>query len=170
MKTLGAALLFLLLSTPSQAELAAIQVPDTGWSVSFEAPPLSKKTERRSGGDFSFKANSGRFNVSFFAEVPNGEGATHQDCYRFYWPLASKNSMIAKETISVAERPEYVRVQYDVVVDLQGKPVRQRNANYYVAFGGKWIDVHISVDEPTPDDEKIFTDFDKSLKFGASKS
>jgi hypothetical protein len=37
---------------------------------------------------------------------------------------------------------------------------------YYLAFRGRWIDVHISIMEPVAGDEKVFAAFDKSLRCG----
>ena len=74
--------------------------------------------------------------------------------------------MIAKDTAVTSNAAKYVRVQYDIVAELQGQPIRQRNVNYYIAYRGEWIDVHISIIEPTQDDAKIFAAFDTSLSYG----
>jgi hypothetical protein len=102
-----------------------------------------------------------------FVEKPDAAGSTHKDCYDFYWPQASKNPMIAKDTIVMSETPKYVRVQYDIVTTFQGKEIRDRNVNYYFAFQGRWVDVHISVIAPEQQDEKIFAAFDKTLAYGS---
>jgi hypothetical protein len=57
-------------------------------------------------------------------------------------------------------------VQYDIVSEFRGRPVRQRHVHYYVAFRGKWIDVHISIIEPSEEDAGIFAAFDRSLSYG----
>lgn len=61
----------------------------------------------------------------------------------------------------------YVRVQYDIIVEFQGQPIRHRNVHYYFVFQQKWVDVHISVTAPTKADEDIFAAFDRSLHYGA---
>jgi hypothetical protein len=39
------------------------------------------------------------------------------------------------------------------------------NINYYFAFRGKWIDVHVSVIQPTPADAAILDAFEASLDY-----
>ena len=147
-------------------ELVGIEIPRQGWRIYFESPPLSKRQESSTKGGYSFRANSGRFNLSLFVEEPAGEGKTNKDCYNYYWPLGSRNPEIDKETIEVRESERYVRVQYDIVSEFQGELIRGTHINYYFAYRDKWIDVHISIIKPNQDDEKIFSAFDDSLNYG----
>lgn len=166
MKRLAVLMLLLGLPVVGFATEMKVKIPKQGWFISFDSPPLSGKQESKRGGDYAFSANSDRFNISFFVEKPHGTGVTHKDCYDFYWPQASRNPMIAKDTIEMSENPKYVRVQYDIVTEFQGRPIRQRNVNYYFAFSGKWIDVHISIIAPSESDAELVTAFDRSLSYG----
>src|SRR5581483_11784692 len=103
-------------------------------------------------------------------EKPRGRGDSHRAAYEFYWPQASKNPMIDKGTIAISERPSYSRVEYELLGEFGGKKFKQKSVNYYIAFGGKWVDVHISVIMPTPEDEVAFTTFDNTLTYGLSKA
>jgi hypothetical protein len=143
-----------------------VKIPDQDWVISFACPQLANMEEKYSGGNYGFRANSGLFNLSLFVETPQGPGTGHKDCYAYYWPLAKRNPAIAVDTVAVARNANYVRVQYDMVEKFHGQPIRMRNVNYYIAYGGKWIDIHISFIDPTPADEKIFATFDGSLKVG----
>ncbi|MEP7009961.1 MAG: hypothetical protein ABJC13_06535 [Acidobacteriota bacterium] len=143
-----------------------VKVPDAGWSIHFDSPPLSNPEEAKSGDDFAFKGNAGRFNLSLFVESPGAAGSSSKDCYEFYWPKARRNPYIDPDTVVVSETPKYVRVQYDMGVEFQGKSIRHRNVNYYFIFQAKWVDVHISVVDPRSEDEAIFAAFDKSLEYG----
>ena len=156
------------LSAAGMALAANVQVkiPKEDWAISFDSPPLSKKQDSKKPGEYSFSANSGRFNISLFVEKPRDAGTSNQDVYHYYWPRASQNPMIAKETVTNSETDRYVRVQYDIVTSVGGKSFRQRNVNYYFAFQGKWVDVHISVGEPTTSDDQVFSSFDTSLRYG----
>lgn len=166
MKTLVAVIVAIAFPTIVLAENVEVSIPGEMWRISFDSPPLSQKQEARRGGDYAFRASSDRFNISLFVEQPQGKGDTHKDCYRFYWPQFNRNPMIAKDTVVTSDAAKYVRVQYDIVAELQGQPIRQRNVNYYIAYRGKWVDVHISIIEPTQDDAKIFAAFDTSLSYG----
>lgn len=144
-----------------------VAIPKEGWSIAFDSPLLSHQQESRGDGEYAFKANSGRFNLSLFVENPAGTGTTHRDCYAFYWSHAKGNPMIAKDSVVTSETPKYVRVQYDIVTQFQGQPIRQRHVHYYFVYRGKWVDVHISIIVPTKEDEETFAAFDRSLRYGA---
>ena len=152
---------------PVLAAHVDVKIPKENWSISFDSPPLAEKQESKKSGEYAFSANSGRFNISFFVEKPKAAGSGNRAVYEYYWPLASQNPLIAKDTITQSESDRYVRVQYDITTSLGGKNIRQKNVNYYFASHGKWVDVHISVIEPTAADEEIFSTFDSSLKYGS---
>jgi len=145
-----------------------IVVPGDGWRICFDSPPLSETPEFRKNGPsgYACQGNSGRFNISIFVENPQGQGKTHKECHDFYWPKAGRNPLIVKDTVAASNTPKYCRVQYDIVADFQGRAIRHKNVNYYMAFRGRWLDVHISIIEPTAEDEKVFAAFDKSLRCG----
>jgi hypothetical protein len=157
----------LALTGPAIAVPVKVEIPKEGWSIAFDSPSLSKQEESKGDGEYAFRANSGRFNLSLFVEKPGGAGQTHRDCYDFYWSQARRNPMIAQDSVKSSETPSYVRVQYDIVTQFQGQPIRQRHVHYYFVYGGKWVDVHISVIVPTKEDEEIFTAFDRSLRYGS---
>jgi hypothetical protein len=152
---------------PAIAVPVKVAIPKEGWSITFDSPSLSKREESKGDGEYAFRANSGRFNLSLFVEKPGGAGKTHRDCYEFYWSQARRNPMIAQDSVQSSETPSYVRVQYDIVTQFQGQPIRQRHVHYYFVYRGKWVDVHISVIVPTKEDEEIFAAFDRSLRYSS---
>jgi hypothetical protein len=147
------------------AEQVTIEIPNAGWGITFDAPPLSNNEESRRGSDYAFGATSERFTLSFYVEEPGGSGNTHTDVYDFYWSKASQNSLIDILSIQRSETPRYVRVQYSTTIKFQGQTIRQKHVNYYFAFQGKWVDVHISVGTPTAKDDQIFSAFDQGLSY-----
>lgn len=161
-------LLALLLPVAARAERAVIRIPGETWAIAFESPALLGGQESTRDGNFAFRANSGLFNLSLFVELPQGKGETHKDCYQHYWPMASRNPMIDMASVQVRETEEYVRAQYDATAEMSGKKVRQRSVNYYIAYQGKWIDVHISFVEPGEKDASLFDTFDRTLAYGPS--
>jgi hypothetical protein len=139
------------------ATAVKLEIPKQGWSIAFDSPVLSQPQEsKRVEGEYAFRASSGRFDISLFVENPGGPGKTHRDCYAFYWAQSSRNPRIANDTVQRSETPRYARVQYDIIVEFQGQPIRHRNVHYYFVFQQKWVDVHISVTAPTKADEDIF--------------
>jgi hypothetical protein len=150
----------------ASSHLKTVVVADEGWHITFDAPPLRDEHESTSNG-YAYKANSGLFNMSLFVEKPSGDGTTNRDVYDFYWPQAKRNPMIDQKSVVMSSTPKYVRVQYDIHADMKGEDITQRNVNYYFAFRGRWVDVHISFVEPTKADDAIFTRFDESLTYAA---
>lgn len=157
--------------TPTPLQDAAgrieIEIPGEGWSVSFVTPPLEETQEKRRGENYAFMGKVGRFNLSVFVEPPQKKGGSHKDCADYYWDLAQRNPAITEDPPpTITEDPEYVRVVYQAVVDAGPLRVHQTNVNYYFSFRDKWVDIHISVLEPGPEDAQIFEAIDHSLSYG----
>lgn len=155
--------------TPFQdaAGRVEIEIPGEGWSLSFVAPPLSESQEKRQGENYAFMAKGGRFNLSVFVEKPQKNGGSHKDCADYYWQLAQRNPAITKNPPpKISEDSKYVRVLYEAVVDAGPLRVHQTNVNYYFSFRDKWVDVHISVLEPSMEDADVLQAFDRSLSYG----
>jgi hypothetical protein len=165
MKRLSALALWFLFVAPAFGEKVEVKIPGEGWGISFDAPSLSDKEDSSRSGAYAFRGNAGRFNLSLFVEEPGSTGDSHQACYEFYWPQASRNPLIAKDTVSKSDTPKFVSVRYDIVTEYAGRPIRMNNINYYFAFRGKWIDVHVSVIQPTPADAAILDAFEASLDY-----
>jgi len=168
-------IMILLMGCPATAfsEIVTIDIPEAGWGISFDAPHLSEPEDSRRGSDYAFRALSDHFNISIFLEEPAATGNMHTDSYNFYWSRASQNPNIEIPSIATTETPAYVRVQYTSTLNFQGQTYRQKHVNYYFAYSGKWVDVHISIINPTSSDESIFKTFDQSLSytnFSADKS
>lgn len=166
MRSFAALLIGLAFVSSSSAADFEVKIPKEGWSISFDAPPLSEKKQSRHSGDFEFSATSHRFNISLFVEKPRGAGTTNRDCYNYYWSRASQNALIAQETVSFSETERYARIQYDIATSLQGMAFRLTNVHYYFIYRDKWVDVHISMGNPTPEDYQVFKTFDASLRYG----
>ena len=146
-------------------EMARLVIPGEGWRISFEAPPLPDKGEmRKNGADYMWGTSSGRFTISVFVEVPRGSGMTHKDCYEYYFPRSMRNPAIVKESVVTTRNEKYFRVQRDTVNERN--ELLLRHVNYFFACRGRWMDVHISVAQPTAADEDIFRAFDRSLSYG----
>jgi hypothetical protein len=152
-------------SDTDRFEIARLAIPGEGWRISFEAPPLPDKGEmRKNGADYMWGTSSGRFTISVFVEVPRGSGMTHKDCYEYYFPRSMRNPAIVKESVVTTQNEKYFRVQRDTVNEKNG--LLLRHVNYFFAYRGRWMDVHISVAQPTVTDEDIFHAFDRSLSYG----
>src|ERR1700757_2224130 len=82
------------------AGAATFVIPDQGWKISFDSPELQKKKENNGSRQYSYLGNAGRMTVSLFVEDPGCNGGTrHEDYYQCFWPMSSRNPLIAKDTV-----------------------------------------------------------------------
>jgi hypothetical protein len=158
------ALLLTLVVARAFAEVERVPIPGQDWQLVFDAPVLTEKQDQRGSDNYAFKANSGRFNLSFFVEPPQSQDGGHKECYGFYWPQASRNPMLNKKSVKVTHCETYTRVEYMIIGENEGHKFAQRNVNYYLVFAGKWLDVHISIISPTVDDDEVIARFDSGLR------
>jgi hypothetical protein len=154
-------LFLLILPISAFADAVSIPISNQGWNISLDAPTFARRQGQEQGPTYIYRANSGRFNLSIFVE-PQAKDGGSKECYEFYWPRASRNPLINKPTIKVSNTDKFYRVEYDIAAE----PVGQRNVNYYFMFDGKWVDVHISLTNPTKDDDALIGKFDKGLNYG----
>jgi hypothetical protein len=139
-----------------------ITIPGQGWYVSFESPPLRQFQGETRGKDFAFQATEKKaFNLSMFVEEPKEDDGTHEDCYDHYWPLAKRNPLIDQDSVKVEKGDKFVKVTYQV----NAGNVNSLNANYYFAFHGRWIDLHVSFFPSAADDKDKLAAFEKSLVY-----
>ena len=87
------------------AEPIVVPVTGKGWHLAFEGPRLFKEAMQQDAHGLQYKANAGRFNLSVFVESPDGKGGDHKACRDFYWPQASRNPMIQKQTVKQWSAP-----------------------------------------------------------------
>jgi hypothetical protein len=144
-------------------ERVAVPIPGATWRIAFELPPLLKHQQSSTDAGFAYLANARQFNVSFYVETPSGSGQANEDVYKFYWSKAARSPLIKSSTIRAAVLPRFVRVTYEIEAPFEGRTVHQKNANYYFAFRGTWVDVHVSVIEPEEGDDAVLQNFEKTL-------
>ena len=144
----------------------SVAIPGLGWQVSFDAPPAVERKESDHPDQYLYFASAGRFNMSIYVETPGCKrGATHADFRDCFWPKASRNPVIVKESIRQECGERYCKVSYDIEAPWDRRLVRQRNINFLFAYRGKWTDVHVSVLEPTEADVKMLEAFEASLGY-----
>lgn len=160
------ACLFVLFGIRAWAAEIVIPVISQGWQISFEGPTLMKESPSYEGGGFQYKANAGRFNISVFVEKPAKPMGSNQDCYSHYWPMASRNPMIVAPSVKHTSSKTFERVQYTATGEFQGAKFTQANVNYFFAYKGKWMDVHVSVIEPNDGDAQLLQQLDNTFAYG----
>jgi hypothetical protein len=80
-----------------------------------------------------------------------------------YWGRG-KDSPIPKKNIKLAKTGDIATVEY-MVGEVEGVPLNQKNMNLYIAHEGTWIDIHISKTGFTQQDQALFDQIAKGVRF-----
>jgi hypothetical protein len=108
-----------------------------------------------------------RFNLSLYVERPGCAGeSTHKANFECFWPKAKRNPMIDQASVKTTTTSDYIKVEYDIKAPFQGKTITLRNINFLFAYQGKWMDLHVSIIEPTASDLSLLKTFEDSLSYG----
>lgn len=150
----------------ASAAPTTVAIPGQGWQVSFDAPPVTERNESDHPDQYLYFGRAGRFNMSIYVETPGCKhGTKHADFLDCFWPKASRNPVIVKDSIRQECSERYCKLSYDIEAPRDRRQVRQRNINFLFAYRGKWTDVHVSVLEPTEADVKMLEAFETSLTY-----
>lgn len=162
-----AAIALLLLAPKIVLENVVLPIPGQGWGLHFRAPHIERSESGVTRAGLRYAANAGRMSISLFVERPAGPGRNAGDVYDYYWPQAVRNPLILRESVRMTGMKHFVRVTYEIPTTFEGRSVRQINANYYFAYRERWMDLHVSVIEPTEADMEMLAEFEKSLSYEA---
>lgn len=143
----------------------AIPIPGQGWKVTFDAPPIKNGRGGSHGDDYEFRGSNGRLNVSLFVEAPKKAGGGNKECYEFYWPKSALHPLIKHDSVKVSHTDKFYRVEYLIQIPENGIASMQTNVNYYFAFEGKWVDLHISALGASQAEAAIIKRIDESLAY-----
>lgn len=159
-----------ILPTAAFAKQTSLAIPGQNWHISFDLPGIKKLEESNHPEQYKYFGGTDRVVVSLYVESPGcAGGTTHEAFYECFWPKASRNPLIVKESVQQICTKKYCKVVYDVEAPLEGRLVKQRNINFLIAYGGKWTDMHVSVIEPTKDDLQSLGKLENSLTYGNAK-
>ena len=137
-----------------------IEVPGQGWKIIILNPELVEVERKTSTNqvEFSYKAvTKDGFFVGIMVMRPAQSGMTDEDVFNYWWPQMSRLPEVDQKSVKAERAPHFIKVSYTA----QGVP----NVNFYSAFHGKWVDVHIGKSPYTEADAKLFNDFDAHLVF-----
>jgi len=145
------------LKTAAAAELE-VPIPGRGWKLRLLNPALGVLQQHNEPDRFVCRAESAEgFHLSLFVEKPDGPGNQHADVFNHYWPQAKQNPLIQQDSVKISHEQKFVKVEYVTA----GMP----NVNYYFAFKGRWVDLHISKLPFAKKDEALFVAFGGQLAY-----
>lgn len=143
-----------------------LTIPGQGWTVDFESPPLKQFQGESKGKTFVFRATEEKaFNLSLFVEEPKNSETGHEACFNYYWPRSKRNPMIDQKSVKIEKTPKYVKVTYQILAG----DSNAANANFYFAFQGRWIDLHVSRYPAAAGDDEKLAAFEKSIAYEVTK-
>lgn len=159
-------LIICLLPHQSMAELTTMAIPDQGWAITFDAPPLRPVREADSNDHYMYYGNANFFSVVINVDTPSCDGGeSHENVLNCFWPKASKDPLINQASVQKSCNSHYCKISYDLENSFQDKGIRQRHVYYLFAYRNKWNNVHVSYANPTEADLKLLEKFEQSFSY-----
>jgi uncharacterized repeat protein (TIGR01451 family) len=140
-------------------EDVAVDIPNQGWKITIPNVGFGS-LDREVNNDAFVCRGIGQdgLNLSVFVETPGGSGTGNDAVLNYYWPKASRNPLIDQKSVHVENKEKFAKVSY-TTLDIA-------NANYYFAFKGKWVDLHVSKPARGTPADALFADFETRLSYG----
>jgi len=136
-----------------------IPIPGQGWRMHLLNPGMADVHQQSGPSGLKFDSmNDDCFRFTAFVEKPAGSGQRHDDVFNHYWKMAGNNPLIDEKSIRVEKGEKFVKVRYLTAT--------MPNVNYYFAYKGQWVYLHISKLPYDQKDEALFADFEKHLSYG----
>lgn len=147
-------------ATPvSVARNLKIEIPEQGWSIGIWNCGFGRLAKESNRGQFICRGTAQNgLNLSIFVESPHGNGMGTEDVSQYYWPKASRNPLIDAQSVKMEKHEKFVKVSYTTL--------EMPNVNFYFAYKGKWVDVHISMMADAKAADEIFAGFESQLSYG----
>ena len=140
--------------------LLTIPIPNQNWKLTIANLGFSDWNKEQDNNQFKLRGLPGPsgFNILILVEGPVNNLGGNDPVYNFFWSNMAHDSLIDAQSVKVERNDRFIKVSYTA----QGQP----NANYFFAYQGKWVDVHLSKGSSDPGDEKMFAAFDNGLAYG----
>jgi len=163
-----AALLLILTSFTGVGEATTLSLPDNA-TLTFDAPPMNKVVETTEGATYKYLATSAgsaddRFNLSVYVEPINCDfGKSTKKVTECFLKRTEKIPGIHLESRSNSCGRGRCEVMYATTANVGNRQVRQLHVHAIFTYRGKWVDLHISVLNPTQGDSNLLVHFADSL-------
>lgn len=138
----------------------ALVIPNQNWKLTILDLGFSKWAAENNTNQFVLRGLPGPngFNLALFVDRPANDIPGNDPAYNFYWLNMGNTSLIDAESVKVQRRDNFIKVSYTAQNQLQ--------ANYFFAYQGRWVDLHLWKSPSEPGDEKWFAAFDNALAYG----
>jgi hypothetical protein len=138
----------------------SIPIPNQNWKLTIANLGFSDWNKEQDTHQFKLRGLPGPsgFNIVLLVEPPANNLPGNDPAYNFYWSGMGQDSAIDAQSVKIEKRDKFTKVSYTA----QGQP----NVNYFFAYQGQWVDIHLSKGSSDPGDQKAFTEFDNDLAYG----
>ncbi len=151
--------------TPPQSaptnEYVMIPIPNQGWKVSFINLGFSnwdKKQDNNNQFIVHGLPGANGFDLILLVDAPANNLPGNDPVYNYFWSNMAHDSLIDAQSVKTERKDKFIKVSYSA----QGQP----NVNYFFAYQGSWVDLHLAKPSVEPGDDKLFAGFDNSLSYG----
>jgi hypothetical protein len=138
----------------------SIAIPNQNWKLIIADLGFGNWTKQEDNNQLVLHCQPGSsgFNLVIFVEGPVNNLPGNDPVYNFFWSNMAHDSLIDTQSVKVLKNDQFIKVSYAA----QGQP----NVNYFFAYQGKWVDLHLSKGSPEQGDDKLFAEFDNALSYG----
>lgn len=155
-----------LLPAQSMAEITTLTIPDQGWGVTFDAPPLRPVREADSNDHYMYYGNANLFTVALYVDTPACDGAdTHENVLTCFWSKTGKEPLINQASVQKSCNSQYCKLSYDLENSFQGKSITQKHWHFLFAYRNKWANLHVFVANPSAQDLGTLEKFEQSFHY-----
>jgi len=151
--------------TPTQSaptnEYVIIPIPNQSWKVTFINLGFSNWDKQMDNNNqFVVHGLPGPngFNLVLLVDAPANGLPGNDPVYKYFWSNMAHDSLIDAQSVKFERKDKFIKVSYSA----QGQP----NVNYFFAYQGSWVDLHLAKPSFEPGDDKLFAGFDNSLSYG----
>ena len=140
--------------------LLDIPIPNQNWKLTIANLGFSDWNKEQDNNQFRLRGLAGPsgFNIVLLVEPPANNLPGNDPVYNFYWSNMGHDSAIDAQSVKLEKRDKFTKVSYTA----QGQP----NVNYFFAYQGQWVDIHLSKGASDPGDQNILAQFDNDLAYG----
>jgi hypothetical protein len=150
----------------SLAEMTSMPIPDQGWAITFDAPPLRHVREADSNDHYMYHGNANNFAVTLYVDTPmcNG-GESHEDVMHCVWAKESKDALINQASVKKSCNARYCKISYDLENTFQEVAIKQKHMLFLFAYNNRWTNLHAAVTNPKENDLKLLEKFEASVSY-----
>jgi len=128
------------------AEPNIVTIPNQGWSLIVETPPLTSSESSNKDGRFRYIGADTASGITFSIHTEDWdlENQSNTQCREKYWMKTKNNPYIIKESVELFETATMLGVMYRIEGKYMGQPYKTASSHGYFVKNGKCVDLHVS--------------------------